>query len=220
MQEIQTKDGSLTYYIERYGECMHSKTGAIEESFKKFVEPCLGIKNPKLLDICFGLGYNSAAALENFGEDLEIVGLEADSAILQKIQNLNPNLKHYSIIKKLAMLQEFDNKKILIGNATQTIKTLPTSYFNMVFLDPFSPGKNPELWSADFFKEIYRVMKPCGVLTTYSCARTVRDNLKEVGFKVTDGPCVHRRGPSTIATKLLKKFDQNPILCSSSDSIK
>ena len=106
------------------------------------------------------------------------------------------------------MLQEFGNKKILIGNATETIKELPTSYYNMVFLDPFSPGKNPELWSLNFFKEIHRVMKPCGVLTTYSCARSVRDNLKEVGFQVKDGPCVHRRGPSTIATKTICVKDQ------------
>ena len=40
------------------------------------------------------------------------------------------------------------------------------------------------------------------ILATYSCARIVRDNLKEAGFEVFDGPSVGRRAPSTIAKKL------------------
>ena len=102
----------------------------------------------------------------------------------------------------MALLQDFENKKIILGDATKTIKSLPSNYFNIIFLDPFSPGKNPELWSLGFFKEIERVMMNCGILTTYSCARTVRENLKNIGFSIKDGPCVHRRGPSTIATKI------------------
>jgi len=35
-------------------------------------------------------------------------------------------------------------------------------------------------------------------LSTYSYARTVRENLKEAGFEVIDGPVLGRRSPSTI----------------------
>ncbi|PIN80139.1 hypothetical protein COV16_01405 [Candidatus Woesearchaeota archaeon CG10_big_fil_rev_8_21_14_0_10_34_8] len=42
-------------------------------------------------------------------------------------------------------------------------------------------------------------MKEGGVLATYSCARKVRDALKNAGFSVKDEPCVGRRSPSTIA---------------------
>ena len=44
-------------------------------------------------------------------------------------------------------------------------------------------------------------MKKESKLATYSCAGQVRRNLKEVGFKIKDGPCVGRRAPSTIAIK-------------------
>ena len=44
-------------------------------------------------------------------------------------------------------------------------------------------------------------MNKKGILTTYSCARQVRENLKKAGFIVKDGPCVGRRAPATIALK-------------------
>ena len=58
-----------------------------------------------------------------------------------------------------------------------------------------------EMWTEELFKEVYRVMKKNGKLSTYSCARVVRDNMKKAGFIVKDGPIVGRRSPSTIAIK-------------------
>ena len=68
-----------------------------------------------------------------------------------------------------------------------------------MFLDPFSPPKNPELWTESFFREVKKLMKPKAILATYSCARIVRDNLKKAGFIVKDGPIIGRRSPSTLA---------------------
>ena len=62
-----TIDGSFTFYSNEFEQAFHSLSGAKEESQKKFVEPCLLVekaaKNSSLhiLDICYGLGYNSAA---------------------------------------------------------------------------------------------------------------------------------------------------------------
>ena len=69
MKEIKTKDGSLTLHNEEYDETYHSTTGAKEETFEKFIKPCkikeLAKKgNIRILDICFGLGYNAIAAIE------------------------------------------------------------------------------------------------------------------------------------------------------------
>jgi tRNA U34 5-methylaminomethyl-2-thiouridine-forming methyltransferase MnmC len=44
-------------------------------------------------------------------------------------------------------------------------------------------------------------MKKGGKLATYSCARVVRENLVAAGFSVSDGPCVGRRAPGTVAVK-------------------
>ena len=207
MRKTTTKDSSVTLYNEQYEEHYHSVSGAVEEAVKKFVEPCRIKKGMKVLDICFGLGYNSAAAIDASDGDLEIVALEKEIPV--EIEELNPKLNNYHIIKETVKSKDLCyNKgnfklKIIIGDATQTIKTIKEK-FDAVFLDPFSPKKNPELWTEEFFSEIKKRMKKDAILATYSCARIVRDNLKKAGFAARDGPCIGRKAPSTIATIINK----------------
>jgi tRNA U34 5-methylaminomethyl-2-thiouridine-forming methyltransferase MnmC len=214
--KVITKDGSVTFHNAHYGETYHSVSGAEEEALKKFAEPCLQNVGAavKILDICFGLGYNSAAALDLIHSQdttcvVEIVGLENDTEILEKIQGLNPNFTKYDLIKgaTTSCLNMNDSNtventsiKIIVGDARETIAQCGSG-FHVVFLDPFSPKKCPELWTEQFFKKVYGVMEKGGVLATYSCARSVRDNLKKVGFVVEDGPVVGRKAPGTIAVK-------------------
>ncbi len=255
MKRIITEDGSVTFYSDVYKESYHSRTGAIEEAFKKFVEPCniaeIARKGDiKILDVCFGIGYNTLAALYttlkiNPRCSIEIVVLEKDRKILKKINSIEvpAYLRSYYIILKLIVNNNFNlnNKKltilgtrvpsisreffgikncrtnvrgikptifnnknikinVLIGDATKIIKKIDRS-FDAVFLDPFSPPKNPELWTLEFFKDIKERMNLTARLATYSCASLIRKNLNKAGFKVIDGPCVGRKGPSTIAIK-------------------
>jgi len=218
MEKITTKDDSITFVSEDFDETYHSTTGAREEAFKKFVEPCKDVieKNDtiKVLDICFGMGYNSAALLDYTskypGKKIFITGLENDEAIINKATyNDKSGFDNYSIIQELVQSQKKNRFKLdkgiikiklIVNNARESIKKI-NNKFHIVFLDPFSPKNCPELWEEEFFKDIYDRMEKGGILTTYSCARLVRDNLKAVGFKVEDGPKVQRRGPSTIATK-------------------
>jgi len=216
MKEVMTKDSSTTFYSEEYGETYHSTTGAVEEAFKKFVEPCDMASRAKqgavrILDVCFGLGYNSAAALDkilenNIGCSVEIIGLEKDEKILMKTLEVKPLIMSYCAVQdavqnKRHYSREGISIKILLGDARKTICKVKGK-FDIILHDPFSPKKNPELWTEDFFKELRKHIKEGGILTTYSCAGQVRRNLKAAGFAVKDGPCVGRRSPSTIATPL------------------
>ena len=202
MKLIQTKDKSYTFFNEEYQEIYHSQTGALEEAQKKYIEP-LGVKdNQVILDICFGLGNNTFAAIEN-AKHLKIIALEKDPKVLEDLQTLDIK-GNYNIIKKVAKDYYYkdDNYeiKLILGPAEETIKKVKEK-FDVVFLDPFAPRNNPELWTEEFFKEIYSRMKKGAKLATYSCARKIRDNLKSAGFEVIDGPNVGRRGPSTNAIK-------------------
>ena len=199
MKPVITGDGSKTFFNEEYQETYHSKTGAVEEAVKKFVEPVKDKVRPRILDICFGLGYNSAAALGVF-EECYIIGIENDAKVIREIQDAP--FRHYNEIQ-LATQGKSSRVEIRVADARKDIKKLDAESFDIVFLDPFSPKKCPELWSEAFFRDIFRIMKPGGILTTYSCARTVRENLRNAGFQVRDGPKVGRRGPSTIAPKPL-----------------
>nr|MCK4929469.1 hypothetical protein [Nanoarchaeota archaeon] len=215
MKQIITKDNSITFHSDEYDETYHSISGAVEEAFKKFVEPAMdfikGKDEVSILDVGFGLGYNSAVAIdkileENLSCEIEIVGIEKDEKILDKIKSLQPIIKTYYVIKDTVKNQYYYNCegiriRILVGDAVKGIKKLKEK-FDIILHDPFSPKKNPELWTESFFKELRKLIKKDGVLTTYSCARIVRNNLKKAGFKVSDGPRVGRRAPSTIATPL------------------
>ena len=202
MKLVKTKDNSYTFYNEEYEEWYHSVSGALEEANEKYVKPLAVHDNQTILDVCFGLGYNSYAAMK-VATKLKIIGLENDPEVLKAIQDFKID-DEYEIIKKVAREHKYKDDKydmtLLIGDATKTIKNVEERV-DLVFFDPFSPKKCPELWTKEFFKDVHATMKKGAKLATYSCARLVRDNMKAFGFEVIDGPKIHRRGPSTIAIK-------------------
>lgn len=256
MEIIRTRDGSYTFFSETFSETYKSKTGAIEESLKKFIGPLdmeslAQKRNVHVLDVCFGTGFNSLALLSSLFKrnpnlKLHITALENDRKILDAMKTLpipieydvfyvylkqkvgkvlrneereKISVKEVTIEKKLRKpflikktVDEKAQKKILsklkknvtfellLGDARRTIKKTKKMY-DVVFLDPFSPKVSPHLWSYGFIKNIYDRCSPGCTLTTYSCARMVRDNMRKAGFQVTDGPCVGRRAPSTVAKK-------------------
>jgi len=209
MQFIKTKDGSYTVFNQKHQEHYHTISGALEEAFEKHVN-AIGVENGfHILDFCFGLGYNSITATKNH-KNLQIVGLENDIEIIKAIKNLPVSKeieKEFAAFKNLAEKLEItdDNNntiKLIIGNALVSLDSLPKDYFDRVFFDPFSPGKQPKMWSRKVFQKVYSVMKPGAKLSTYSCAKSVRQNMIAAGFKVMDGPIVGRKSPATIAKKM------------------
>lgn len=83
-----TGDGSFIFFSAEFGEAFHSRQGAHEEAQYKFVElTCPAEKSQpphdRLLDVCYGLGYNTAAALKTIWAvnpdcRVEQIGLELD----------------------------------------------------------------------------------------------------------------------------------------------
>lgn len=208
MKLIKTKDGSYTAFSKAVNEHYHTVSGAIEEAFEKHVN-ALGIENGiHILDFCFGLGYNSIAACKDHA-NLQIIGLENDIKIIEAMKDIEiPEVLKTefdffrNIAKNLDVTDNNNNRiQILLGDALQKIDELPNKYFDKIFFDPFSPKKQPEMWSEEIFQKIYNKMKNGAKLSTYSCAKQVRKNMISAGFKVTDGPVVGRRSPATIAVK-------------------
>lgn len=211
MKKVITRDSSETFLNNVFQETYHSVTGAVEEAFEKFAKPSVDFikerKEINVLDFCFGLGYNTGALLDFTHCKVDVIGIDNDEKIFDLINQVDPKIKSYYLIKKLSketLVVKDDDVKIelILGSAVKIIQDLPEDFFDVVLFDPFSPKVCPELWSRPVFEILFKLMKKNSILTTYSCARLVRDNLKNSGFIVNDGPKVGRRGPSTIALKL------------------
>ncbi len=214
---VITGDGSWTLHSDQYDETFHSISGAVDEAFCKHVRPC-GLetlaesgRKLRILDVCFGLGYNVLAAWHtvkqaNQNADLEIISLEKDIALLESLINQtlpSPFEDYQTLLKELLNTgcYEEGNRKIqlVLGDATLTIDKLEGK-FDAVFWDPFSPPKNPEMWTLNIFKKVFRMMNDRSILTTYSANQRVRKGLLEAGFKIGQGPAVGRKRGGTLAS--------------------
>ncbi len=222
-----TKDGTTTLFNAQFNQTYHSTSGAYEEAMEKYVRPANIVKGNAILDFCFGLGYNTLAAIEHAGgmdAGLSIVVLENDPQMLLQLGTIKfadatigelYNLLIQPILAALCQDKtDFHffvgtNKiRVIVGDAREKLPLfLRTSdrRFDAILFDPFSPKECPQLWTADVFAQCFAALKSTqnggGVLTTYSCAGSVRRAMTAAGFVVSDGPSVGRRAPSTIARK-------------------
>jgi len=224
LPQRQTADGSYTFFSPEFDECFHSHSGAQQEAEQKFVQPCQLAERARclapgkrlyLLDLCYGLGYNSAAALAaiwaaNPQAQVAIAALEIDPRVPQQAAEQGL-LERWpgAIARNLATLArdgavqtERLQARLWRGDARQTLPQLHASGFraDAIFLDPFSPPRCPALWTQDFLAWVARCLRPRGRLATYSCAAAVRAALLTSGLHLGETAGVGRQSPGTLAS--------------------
>jgi hypothetical protein len=136
LKEVITDDGTLTLKNDKYNECYHSSEGAVIESLYKHIYPAFDVikkKEINILDICFGLGYNTFLSILNRPKDtkLNIFSPEMDEKLVRSLKNF-PYPKEFEkirhIIEKVSsdFCYEDDEVKIeiFIGDAREYIKNL------------------------------------------------------------------------------------------------
>ena len=200
----QTEDGSFTFFSEAFNEAFHSRLGAKQEAFLKFVQATdLATRAEQsslcLLDVCYGLGYNTAAALEviwtvNPDCQVTLYALELDISVPQAA--IAPPLINIwsspvqEVLKAIAQQQHYTTATLtatlLIGDARQTIQQLCQIDFqaDAIFFDPFSPRRCPQLWTVEFFTLVVQCLAVTGKLATYSRSASVRAAMLEAGLKI------------------------------------
>ena len=225
---VKTDDGSYSIKskeINHKVETLHTSTGAISESFEKFIKP-LKLdydEDIAILDICAGLGYNSSAAIDDFLKNsdgntnlhidmLEIskptlaAGLmvpspiEAHDITKKAIEQSLINCDYASLELEETVIPSNIDLKIHIDDARQVIQKLPDKTYDAIFLDPFSQNMSPELVSLEFFKEFRRVIKDNGIVCTYTSSSPVRMAFIEADFYVSLGPIFGRFQGGTLAS--------------------
>jgi tRNA U34 5-methylaminomethyl-2-thiouridine-forming methyltransferase MnmC len=101
------------------------------------------------------------------------------------------------------------NIHIHCEDARKMVLEIPENQeYDVVFLDPFSPHKSPELYSQEFLAKLGNILKEEGVILTYTSAAPVRYALIDAGLEIGEGPALGRSG-GTIASFTLNRIPKS-----------
>lgn len=144
MSEFQpyfTNDGSVGLYSDNYDDIYHSASGALTEAYEKFIYPIewdilLLHDDIKILDICYGIGYNTKSFLNyifenkkkllnkkknlknfsknNLSDELHIETIHTDNISTSKALNYNDAVYTNNVFNKISVTA-VDNDEILFG---------------------------------------------------------------------------------------------------------
>lgn len=201
-----TADGSHTLFVPEIGECYHSTHGALQESQLVFItyglqQACKLFPHIHVLEIGFGTGLNALLSLleaEKRAMRVDYFCVEPYPVSNADIELLNYNdmVEHEYKDYFRSLHQAEWNKCVPItpwfslhkAHATFQDVQLPVSFFNLVYMDAFSPEAQPEMWQQDVFDKISKSCVPQAVLTTYCCKGIVKQALRNAGFVVKKLP--------------------------------
>ncbi len=195
----RTPDGTLTVFSERYGELYASRHGAGRQARTVFLEGSGTHLHPapRVLEVGFGLGLNFRTTLEQVSERGAALAYRAfeafplPSAVLEEVSagEAHPLWR--------ALLAAWDEgaargqlevsagpRYLRVDFADVSTAALPSAWASAVYLDGFSPAKNPEVWTPQVLARLSESLVPGGRLATYSAAGAVRRGLLATGLRV------------------------------------
>ncbi len=200
-----TADGSTSIHLPDWNEQYHSKHGAIQEAYHVFIEAGLtnfaDTSTLSILEIGFGTGLNAFITfLESEKRNLTIryTGVEAFPLKAEVSKKLN-YVAQLNAITSEAVFAKMHNcswekqveisKKFTLTKKEQDFKDISAvSAFDLIYFDAFGARVQPELWTEQIFKIMFRALKPNGILVTYSAKGSVRRAMLSAGFFVEKLP--------------------------------
>lgn len=198
-----------TPYSEAFGDVYHSAAGGPEQADHVFLR---GNGLPQrwatrerfvILETGFGLGLNFLVTLQawrrNPGVKLHYVAVEKHPFSLQDLRTLH---ERYPLLKdEAAELHSIWPVLVSGGHRAELGNVVLTLFFadikilrelrlaaDAIYLDGFSPAKNPEMWTSQLMRSVSRLAAPGATAATWSVAAQVRASLEHVGFAVEKRP--------------------------------
>lgn len=153
-----TEDGSIGLYSFAEKDVYHSKFGALTEAWEKFILPSGIDKNfnseIKVLDVCYGIGYNTKALMSFFINKNKIYKKNILQKIFLKFINIVSKYTNKNNIKKHKVLSSHIESLDKHNNQTLKIDCLEINK-EIVELSPlFRTIKTPEEVYTDFVPQI------------------------------------------------------------------
>jgi len=207
---VATKDGSNTLFSQKYNQHYHNPDdGAINEALSKHIIPAFSFVQDKeeltILDICFGIGYNTFSTIyyilqNNLNIKVNIYSPELDASLVKSLDSFDfpkefDEIKH--IINSIAKTCKYEDEKIkievFIGDAREYIKSLDKNSFDIVYQDAFSSEVNFELWTKEYFEDIFALCKDDCIMSTYAIATPIRLSMYEAKFFIYEHRPIKRK---------------------------
>ena len=215
-QWIETDDGSLTLFSKLYQENCHSQAGAHLETQLHYIEGCQieslyqNLDSFTLLEVGLGTGLGLDLTLQTLARyplrPAKLISTEIDETLVEFLIKNSPFSFFKSLVKKGNHYfgEEHQIKIIiLIGDARRTVP----DYFqeqslkvDAIYQDAFSPRRNPDLWTVEWFKDLQKISSSHVKMSTYSASSSARKSMIEAGWIIQNGPKFGQKRSSTRAS--------------------
>jgi tRNA 5-methylaminomethyl-2-thiouridine biosynthesis bifunctional protein len=197
-----------------HGEVFRSRVGAWAEAQTVFVEGCglrerwRGAERFCVLELGFGLGANFLATLATWRADparparLHVVSVEARPLSREDLErglaaiglgcealaaDRNALLADWPPalpgLHRLVFAGGAVTLTLAFGEASRIVPRLSLAA-DAIYLDGFSPERNPAMWRPALIRAVARHARPGARLATWTAASTVREALAVAGFEV------------------------------------
>lgn len=194
----------------RFQDIYHTESGASAQARHVFLGGCglpdawSGRAQWRILETGFGLGLNFLTSWQAWRDDpsrpglLHVVSVEAYPVGSQDIARaaaaypeLEPLARELAaqwtgLLPGVHRLAFEDGRVLLtlcIGDVQAMLRTQRHFEADSIFLDGFSPDRNPDMWSLDTLKSVSRFARRGTRLATWTIARALRDNLQQLGWQ-------------------------------------
>ena len=201
---LQTLDGSTTIHLPDWNESYHSKHGAIQEAYHVFIQNGLNTFNGQpvsILEMGFGTGLNAFITFlesKKSNQKIDYHGIEAYPISTNEISQMNyvSELNATSETTIFDLIHECDWQTTIEISPLFTLTKRQQFFeqiededkFDLIYFDAFGYRVQPELWSTEIFRKMYKALKSNGILVTYAARGVVKRSLIEVGFRVEKLP--------------------------------
>lgn len=210
-----TEDGSPTLYSHYFQESCHSQAGAWEETLHNYIYGCQCPSREKsfspftIFEVGFATGLGYQATFEKL-QNFHFISTEIDSSLAEHFcfqLKEKGFIDHYSLESEgeLSYIKALGQKGeliILLGDARESaLKWKESSFFqevHAIYQDPFSPKRNPTLWTYQWFETLKSLSHQEAILSTYSSSKAVWKAMIKAGWKVN---AVKGHGQKRLSTR-------------------
>lgn len=240
---LSTEDGTTTLHSNYFDEACHSLSGAMDETIYNYIQGCgipdtLDRENVNIFETGFGIGIGYQATVHfleknNYNGHLTFTSTELDKALISfaseetKINScLYPDFSdlsfHENPVPHFKATKNGHTLVILIGNARKTTPKAISSGMiepvHAIYQDPFSPKRNPALWTIEWFEVLKSLSDREVILSTYSSSNSIRKSMIVAGWQVsnrkgfgTKRTATRAKLTGTSEETLLESLDRSPV---------